>query len=234
LINNAHQKKENRRIAQTQHEANKELLREQLEYDRPVNQMSRFREAGLNEHLIYGQGNPGNQGSPLRYPDIQPAQINVGGVEALQAFNQTRLAESQVQATNANVRQKTALAQLNEMQTRVLAKNPALDNDGFKAIIDSLKSTAEIKASESRIMSSKAWQEEAAGGHKVNLIYKELMLLEQRYDLGKLDAAIKGQVLTSKEFQNSILEIQKKFLADGDVSPGQILQFIQMLLLKIM
>lgn len=234
LINNAAQKKENRRVAQFQHDANKELLKEQLAYDTPKNQMSRFREAGLNEHLIYGQGNPGNQGSPLKYPELKPAQMNMGVADAVQAFNQTRLAESQVQATNATVRQKTALTELNKMQTKVLEANPALNTEGFKAILDSLKSTAEIKASESRIMSNKAWQEEASGGHKVNTIYRELLLLEQKYKLGDIDQSIKGQVLQSKEFQNSILEIQKKFLEDGDVSPGQILQFIQMLLLKIM
>lgn len=30
------------------------------EYNTPANQMQRFKEAGLNPHLIYGQGNPGN------------------------------------------------------------------------------------------------------------------------------------------------------------------------------
>jgi len=30
------------------------------EYNKPIMQMQRFKEAGLNPHLIYGQGNSGN------------------------------------------------------------------------------------------------------------------------------------------------------------------------------
>lgn len=33
------------------------------EYNTPANQMKRFKDAGLNPHLIYGQGNSGNAGS---------------------------------------------------------------------------------------------------------------------------------------------------------------------------
>ena len=32
----------------------------QNEYNKPINQMARFNEAGLNPNLIYGQGNAGN------------------------------------------------------------------------------------------------------------------------------------------------------------------------------
>jgi len=41
-------------------------------YNTPEAQMARYRNAGLNEHLIYGQGNSGNAGSPAPY---QPANL---------------------------------------------------------------------------------------------------------------------------------------------------------------
>lgn len=41
-------------------------------YNSPEAQMQRFRAAGLNPHLIYGQGNPGNASSP---PQYQPANL---------------------------------------------------------------------------------------------------------------------------------------------------------------
>ena len=62
----------------------------------------------------------------------------------------------------------------------------------------------------------------------------ELSILEQRFHLNSADQKIKAQVLLSKEFQNALLEVQKKFMTDGDISSGQILQFIQMVLLKMM
>lgn len=42
-------------------------------YNSPQAQMARFKAAGLNPHLIYGQGNPGNASAPPEYhaPDIQ-------------------------------------------------------------------------------------------------------------------------------------------------------------------
>lgn len=40
-------------------------------YNSPIEQMARFKEAGLNPHLIYGKGTPGNA-MPLRSPDVKP------------------------------------------------------------------------------------------------------------------------------------------------------------------
>lgn len=49
-----------------------EMWRLNNEYNSPEAQMARFKSAGLSPHLIYGQGNPGNASTPVRY---QPADI---------------------------------------------------------------------------------------------------------------------------------------------------------------
>lgn len=46
---------------------------QQNEYNSPQQQMARFKAAGLNPHLIYGQGNSGPAGS-IPTPDVQPVQ----------------------------------------------------------------------------------------------------------------------------------------------------------------
>lgn len=43
-------------------------------YNTPEQQMQRFRDAGLNPHLIYGQGNSGNAGS-IPVPDVSPVNF---------------------------------------------------------------------------------------------------------------------------------------------------------------
>lgn len=57
---------------------NTELWKQQNEYNSPQAQMERFKAAGLNPHLIYGQGTPGNaQGiAPYQAPqmDFTPPQ----------------------------------------------------------------------------------------------------------------------------------------------------------------
>lgn len=244
----------NMRMAQFQLDANRSLLREQLEYDTPKNQMQRFQDAGLNPHLIYGQGSPGNQSTPLSMPDVKPADIQGVWSNIVPQMIQSRLANSQVAAQDANTRRTGVLTQLNELQVRVLKANPLLDETGFNAIISALKSTAESKEAEATIDKATAnWftkksqrdvqrldkdgnvqidiELSTMGNRKMNA---ELDLLEQRFNLGAADQKIKAEVLQSKEFQNAILEIQKNFMTDGDITPQHVYQFIILLLSKML
>ena len=58
-------------MAQIQNQWARENWNMQNQYNTPQNQMARFKEAGLNPHLIYGQGNPGNAQS-IQTPDVKP------------------------------------------------------------------------------------------------------------------------------------------------------------------
>lgn len=226
------QARHNMSLAQFQADANERYLRMQLEYDSPVNQMKRFEQAGLNKHLIYGQGSPGNQGAPLKHPDIRPADFQSAAQGLIPMANQTALATSQVNATNAKTAQTYVLAGLQKLQARVLEKNPLLNDAGFKATIDSLISAAQIKESQAGIMKNMAeWQPVMSQNAAVK-IQKEIELLDQRFHLNEQDARIKAEILKSKEFQNAILEVQKKWMADGDITPQHIFQFISSILMK--
>lgn len=71
------QYKYNKKLAAIQAAHNERYLQMQLDYNRPINQMARYKEAGLNPHLIYGDGSSsaGNQQSPISYPDIRPPDV---------------------------------------------------------------------------------------------------------------------------------------------------------------
>lgn len=220
--------------------ANRKATERQNEYNTPRNQMLRYQDAGLNPHLIYGQGSPGNQPQPAQTADWQRITP-----EAVSLYNQTRLADSQVQAIDANVVKTKAQTSLAQLQAQVLQKNPALNPAAYNAIIDGIKATAEIKSSESAIIQQRSkWmlKKEArntADGYSnmengVTKMKAELALLEQRYNLGTTDSSIKNQILQSKEFQNAILEVQTKFMTDADITPQHILQFVQLLLMKLL
>lgn len=239
------QHKRNLELAQFQANANERYLQKQLEWDSPKNQMARFQEAGLNPHLIYGQGSPGNQGSPLTYPDVKPTDWQGIAPQAIQSGNQSALVTAQIQATNAKTVKDTVQAGLARLQARVLERNPLLDDTGFAAIISGLVSTADIKASQATESKLRAGWFKARDGRmfngdlviQSNMSHKmdsELRMLEQKFDLGTTDQKIKGQILSSKEFQNAILEVQKRWLTEADVTPQHIYQFIQMLLMKLL
>ncbi|AXH77255.1 MAG: DNA pilot protein [Microviridae sp.] len=239
---------ENMKLAVYQNDANARFLAQQNEYNSPLNQMSRFKAAGLNPNLIYGQGNPGNQSSPQQAADIRPAdyQSHAMNLSALlPMFNQTKMVQAQVDALKAKTVQTYGMVQLNKLQKQVLEKNPLLNESGFTAIIDSLKSAAQIKAADSSIKSQLAEWSTGEKSFKIDGIEMhgpagaaklevELNTMLKKYDLSTQDQAIKSEILKSKQFQNDILEVQKRFMTDGDITPQHILMFIQLLLTKLL
>lgn len=226
------QAKSNARLAQFQNSQNLKYQAQQNEYNSPEQQMARFKSAGLNPNLIYGQGNPGNQSAPVHYPDVKPADYQKVMDNFVPAMNQTAMTQAQTQAINAKTVESTAKTELIKQQKLVLEKNPLLDKRGFEAIISGLMSTADIKASESGIKQMDKFFAEATRGTQADKVFREVELLEQRFKLGEADLKIKAEILNSQQFKNAILEVQKKFMTDGDITPQHILQFIQLLLMK--
>lgn len=78
-----------------------EMWQRQNEYNLPSAQMQRFRDAGLNPNLIYGQGSPGNASEMPRY-QAPRAQYGVG-VEnftgLLGQYQNFQLMQAQIQKT---------------------------------------------------------------------------------------------------------------------------------------
>lgn len=71
--------KANRSLAEYSYEQQKQMIREQNEYNSPKYQMERYQEAGLNPNLIYGDGSSmsGNQSTIARYeaPTMQAPSL---------------------------------------------------------------------------------------------------------------------------------------------------------------
>lgn len=221
---------ENMRLAKFQASANEKYLRDQLQYNSPENQMRLFKRAGLNPHLIYGQAGPITQSAPLQHPEVRPRDFSqLAQVAPL--LNQSRLANSQIDAQQVDNLKKAAETDLKRIQTSVAKANPLLDQSVLDSVISSMKLAANLKANEfEKSFIELQWFKEKG----VSKMDAELNVLVQKYDLGRADQKIKAEVLKSKEFQNDLIELQKKFMQDGDVSSGQILMFLQSLLLKLM
>lgn len=68
----------------------------QNEYNSPANQMQRYKAAGLNPHLIYGQSNEGATVRSTGTPDatgIAP-KVDLNAAPAINAYNETRMADA--------------------------------------------------------------------------------------------------------------------------------------------
>lgn len=86
-------------------------------YNHPAAQMARFKEAGLNPHLIYGQGNAGNAAN-MSVPDVKPysraeAANTVRGLDVFGEFNRF----GQIHAQTNNLEANTDLARQNAILT---------------------------------------------------------------------------------------------------------------------
>lgn len=227
------QNKKNLELAKFQNDANQAAIDRQNAYNTPASQMARYAEAGLNPNLVYSQGNSGNQSGISQYPEIGRPDYGSIAAKLSQDFNQSRLADAQVDAQNAKTVQTYAMTRLNKMQAELIKANPLLNDEGFKATIDSLKMAAELKGTQwnQALTDLRITQNTEAG--VTEKVSAELQLLFDRHNLNNADAAIKAEIVKGKAFQNDILEVQKKFMTNGDVTPQHILQFVQLLLLKL-
>lgn len=93
---------------------NEKMMDKMNEYNSPKAQMERFDEAGLNPHLIYGQGTPGNQPSPVQGKfGLPPLPVP----NMLAMYNDFRLKNAQIdhiKAMQSNVEQETVLKTLDQ------------------------------------------------------------------------------------------------------------------------
>lgn len=115
---NRDQQKYNEKWYNRQLTDNINLWRMQNEYNTPAAQMARFKEAGLNPNLIYGQGNPGNA-AQLSRPDVQPTQFRMNeqafsniGRQSLDSIYDIQLKQAQVdnlRAQNSVIKQDAIL-----------------------------------------------------------------------------------------------------------------------------
>jgi hypothetical protein len=62
-------------------------------YNTPAMQMQRFKQAGLNPHLIYGQGNSGNAGSPPPLTTQEAPKSNFADISQNYIANRTQQAQ---------------------------------------------------------------------------------------------------------------------------------------------
>lgn len=213
---------------------NRELLREQLEYDSPAAQMARYKAAGLNPHLIYGQGTSGNQGAPLSFGGMPG--VNMGSVDASYpdiAGNFIRAAQAQAQLglTEARTKESEIRQQVGTLQAEIAKTNPMLNPQVANSVSDAMMYVAQQKAQESRWMTQQTSDYNSLAERKV---MAEVAALEQKLGLNTADLKIRNRILESKEFENAIKEIQTKWLKDAEITPEHIRQGLMLILGKML
>lgn len=234
LIGSNVQQNQNMEMAKYQASQNMRMLRFQLRYDRPINQRKRMEEAGYNPNLFYGQGSPGNQGTPLRFPDVQTADWQGSLANIGTQIAQMKLMQSQTDLTNQKVNESGIKQDLMSAQRDLVKANPLMKEEYVNSLVTQLKATAQLKEQEAGFMLSKTHQDGIGWERGFLKMQRQLDLLEQELGLKGADSSIKAQILNSKKLENALRQIQVDWMKDGDITPQHIYQGIMMILSKMM
>lgn len=225
----------NRENAQWQNEQNLAFQREQREYDSPQSQMSRYKAAGLNPHLIYGTGSAASGAAfPINSGGIAPARLDAPSAsypDIAGSFMQAGQGLAQIELTQQRSAESGLKQEAIEIQNAISRANPMLSPSVAEWVRTSMEETARLKALESRAWMSTRGRDYMAISEKVN---KELELMGQKIGLNDADQRIRNKILESKEFENALKEIQVKWLKDSEVTPQHIYQALLMMLSKML
>jgi len=229
--------KMNRRQARLQDRLNREFLDYQNVYNSPLEQRKRWEEADMNPALAYGQGTPGNQSQAQQAvtPDLPDWAAILG--QSVNNLNTTLMQQTQRQLIEANTEKTKAQTSTESIKQSVMSANPILRSDFVQATIERMQAEAKLKRSEATLMTQTQWVQDNGNFQITSRMQEkldsEIDLLKQRFKLGTLDAKIKGEVLNSKEMQNAILEVQKKFMTEFTLTPETWTQFVKIFLTKL-
>lgn len=199
---------------------NVNFWRMQNEYNSPQAQMKRFQEAGLNPHLIYSRGQPG-QAAQIKSPDVQMPQfrtpdfsgISNSGASAVNAYYDTQIKQAQVdnlKAQNTAIHAETALKTAStERSLFDLGLAKELRNYSAEAIKENVRklkadismtlsenqrrglmNASNLKEATERILNSKMGR---------RLSQKQIQNLAEDINLKKLDAELWDQGITRND-----------------------------------
>lgn len=231
----------NKRAARLQHKHNMELLKYQLDYNTPANQMARYKEAGLNPNLVYNQGNPGNMQSAPSYPEVKVPdyQSITSGLGSQLADLTVKASQAKLLSTQADLNKvkadESAVKQdLMRAQRDLVKANPYMKPEYINSMVLQLESAAKLKQQEASFYTDWTTENGVRWQRGYLKMQKELELLSQKMNLNDADLKVKAEIIQSKEFQNALQEIQVKWMKDGDITSQHIYTGIMMMLGKLM
>lgn len=150
----------------------------QNQYNSPASQMARYKEAGLNPNLIYGQGNPGNASQT---PQYNPPQLHAPKMDPINILGMMSSIED---IKNKKVQNDVLTQQAKAIEQRRL-------NDGIENSIKALRL-------QSNAMDYQ-FKGQAFDYNLEALKYKNLTSQQYLLNLGEMNKKIKQDILTGEQ-----------------------------------
>lgn len=96
------QNKKNMELARYQNEFNRQLWYEQMEYNKPINQLARYKEAGINPHMAYMKGTLNNVISSPPKMERAQYQLRRPADTSLNSYMDILAKQASIRNTEAN------------------------------------------------------------------------------------------------------------------------------------
>lgn len=202
-------------------------------YNSPAAQMARFKEAGLNPNLIYGQGNSGNVSASTPtashaapgMPGFIPLMMQVAGF-----MKEMEMKDAQINSLNIGAGQK-------EVATLMTSEKLDQLKQSFPMIFENLVTSTGIKstqlASDKIKLGMLPLQEEKLSREITNLLARTGSEIS-RQNLNTIQIQKLKQETINKELEEKLLKAQTMFVEQGITNPQQFFQFLGNMLMKAM
>jgi hypothetical protein len=203
-----------------QNEYNLQLWNMQNEYNSPAAQMQRFKEAGLNPHLIYGRGSSGLAGAPAQ------ASTNLGSgpqpakrAEAQNVFRgmdafSNAAPYANLAAQTSNIRAQEALTMQERQNKALLAAGIAVDNKQKEVNLGVSSRIADYNVQAAQWNAQKATEEAIQSAWKTKLTRQtyDSTVKQIEADVAKTIQDTNESLAREKNYtvQNQVLDIQRQ------------------------
>lgn len=192
-------------------------------YNSPEAQMKRFKDAGLNPNLIYGQGTPGNvTGSPSQAQGNVKLDVVAQMMEGIMMKKEIELKDAQIEQTKANTDFLQQRSGSESVRTQRMQEDLRYLKERYPQLMVQLEAGNEKLLRENRIGDqTESWSVQQSMGQAI-LITNRISTELQRQKLMEKDGTIKEEILQSKKLANALLEIQRKMVGEGHWNPQMI------------
>lgn len=192
---------QNKKAQNRQNNFNKEMWMLENEYNTPENQMKRLKDAGLNPHLVYGNGSVANtSGSSPRSASYTPFPADIGSNaagSALMAYQDMRIKSAQVdniEAQTENIRARTITEGFRSFLTDLLGQEQAV-----KTRVTGNMESYQYGAADQALRQ---------GGLNLDKTFAEITGMNLDQISKRLDIQAKRQGLTQQQIQTEIQQAE--------------------------
>lgn len=177
-VENEKNRQYNLQLAKMQNQWNVDQWNRENEYNSPAQQMARYKAAGLNPDLIYGQSNTSSQlsgsltsGAPSSPQDMSPMARKVSPLAgAFGSIAQSRLLDAQIRNIDADTEKKKNEATGQGYQNEILKSDAAFREAINQGTLD--LGNMQIKGIEANVLKTDAETEKIR--NEISLLKKEI------------------------------------------------------------